>query len=172
MLTYTNQTELCKIPFWCSSVLQHVLGKINTLFFDTQLLGGISALVKFGNTCALIDSLRPCSTATKLLNFTSCYLQTWKKGLLPTFLVFPVKHVWFSLTASQPADNNQHLRCSAGEPSCRRASGPQALLNWIEKPSCPSRHGIVITSLTSANCAWTYSSPAEQHRTLSSFFAA
>lgn len=153
-------------------MLWHVLRKINALFFDTQLLGGISALVKFGNTCALIDSLRPCSTATKLLNFTSHYLQTWKKGLLPTFLVFPVKHVWFSLTASQPADNNQHLCHSAKEHSCKCASGPWALLNGTEKPSCPSRHGIVITSLPAANCAWTYSSPAEQHKTLSSFFAA
>lgn len=146
--------------------------KMNAFFFDPQLLGGILTWVKFGNTCALIDSLRPCSTATKLLNFTSRYLQTWKKGLLPTFLVFLVKHVWFPLTALQPADNNQHLHHSPREHSCECASCPQALLHQTEKPSRPSRHGVVLTSLPAANCAWTCSSPAERHKTLSSFFAA
>lgn len=168
-----DQAELHKLPFWCSSVLHHaMLRKINALFLDMWLLGGISALVRFGNTCALIDSLRPRSAATKLLNFTSRYLQTWKKEILPTFPVFPVKHVWFSLTAPQPADNNQHLWHSAREHLWECASGPQALLNPTKGLFCPSRHGIVITSLPEANCAWTYSSPAEQHKGLSSFFAA
>lgn len=149
-----------------------MLRKIDALFLDTRLLGGISALVRFGNTCALIDSLRPRSALTKLPNFTSRYLQTRKKGILPTFPVFPVKHVWFSLTASQPADNNQHLCHSAREHLWECASGPQALLNPTKELFCPSRHAIVVTSLPEANCAWTYSSPAEQHKALSSFFAA
>lgn len=153
-------------------MLQHVLGKINASFFGTQLLGGISALVKPGNTCALIDSLWPCSTATKLLNFT--LFANMERGSPANLPSVPCKTclIFTSLTASQPADNNQHLCHSAREHSWKCASGPQALLNQTKKPPCPSRHGIVITSLPAANCAWTYSSCAEQHKTLSSFFAA